>query len=174
MFDQPQRNSEANRENSDFGGQLLPKELSQNWRQNFRVYIVFLSLKNSKLRVRDQSAKLTRRHPHKRIAGFAVHNQCGSRYIFGQLCWNRTILVKNLSVVIGQGRCEGYKSLPSRRKTHSFNLFNRTNMAPPGWSVNATTNLLSPGNQNVTSGTFGYSNQAFDMRILQLALKFYF
>jgi hypothetical protein len=59
-------------------------------------------------------------------------------------------------------------------RLEAFNLFNRTNMAPPGWSVNATTNLLGPGTQSITSGTFGYSNQAFDMRILQLALKFYF
>ena len=59
-------------------------------------------------------------------------------------------------------------------RVEAFNLFNRTNMAPPGWSVNATTNLLSPGNQSITSSTFGYSNQAFDLRIMQLALKFYF
>jgi hypothetical protein len=59
-------------------------------------------------------------------------------------------------------------------RAEAFNLFNRTNMAPPGWSVNSTTNLASPGNQSVTSGTFGYTNAAFDMRILQLALKFYF
>jgi hypothetical protein len=59
-------------------------------------------------------------------------------------------------------------------RLEAFNLFNRTNMAPPGWSVNATTNLMGPGTQSITSGTFGYSNQAFDMRILQVALKFYF
>jgi len=59
-------------------------------------------------------------------------------------------------------------------RLEAFYLFNRTNMAPPGWSVNATTNLLGPGTQSITSGTFGCSNQAFDMRILQLALKFYF
>jgi hypothetical protein len=59
-------------------------------------------------------------------------------------------------------------------RLEAFNLFNRTNMAPPGWSVNATTNLMGPGTQSITSGTFGYSNAAFDMRILQVALKFYF
>ena len=58
-------------------------------------------------------------------------------------------------------------------RVEAFNLFNQTNMAPPGWSVNSTSNILSPGNQSITSGTFGYSNQAFDMRIMQLALKFY-
>jgi hypothetical protein len=59
-------------------------------------------------------------------------------------------------------------------RLEAFNVFNRTNMAPPGWSVNATTNLMGPGTQSITSGTFGYSNAAFNMRILQLALKFYF
>ena len=59
-------------------------------------------------------------------------------------------------------------------RLEAFNLFNRTNMVPPGFSVNATTNLMGPGTQSITSGTFGYSNQAFDMRILQVALKFYF
>ena len=59
-------------------------------------------------------------------------------------------------------------------RVEAFNLFNRANMVPPGWSVNATFNTVSLGQQAVTSGTFGYTNQAFDMRILQLALKFYF
>lgn len=57
----------------------------------------------------------------------------------------------------------------------AFNLFNRTNLVPPGWTVTAQTNLASPANPNITSSGPWYStSQAFDMRILQLALKFYF
>ncbi len=59
-------------------------------------------------------------------------------------------------------------------RVEAFNLFNQTNLVPPGWSVTAQTNLASPGNPNITSSTFPYTTQAFDMRILQLALKFYF
>ncbi len=59
-------------------------------------------------------------------------------------------------------------------RLEAFNLFNKTNLVPPGWSVTSQTNLASPGNANITSSTFPYTTQAFDMRILQLALKFYF
>jgi hypothetical protein len=59
-------------------------------------------------------------------------------------------------------------------RIEAFNVFNRTNLVPPGWSVTAQTNLAGPGNANITSSTFPYTTQAFDMRILQLALKFYF
>ena len=46
-------------------------------------------------------------------------------------------------------------------RIEAFNMFNRTNITPP------TT-------MSVSSGTFGYTNSAAAMRILQLALKFYF
>jgi len=59
-------------------------------------------------------------------------------------------------------------------RVEAFNLFNRTNLAPPGFSVTAQTNLMGPGTTNATSGIWYASTSAFDMRILQLALKLYF
>jgi hypothetical protein len=59
-------------------------------------------------------------------------------------------------------------------RLEAFNLFNRANPVPPGWSVTAQTNLASPGTPNATSGNWYDTSQAFDMRILQIALKFYF
>jgi hypothetical protein len=59
-------------------------------------------------------------------------------------------------------------------RVEAFNLFNRTNLAPPGFSVTSQTNLMGPGTPNATSGVWYSTSQAFDMRILQLALKFYF
>jgi hypothetical protein len=39
-------------------------------------------------------------------------------------------------------------------RLEAFNLFNRTNLVPPGFSVTAQTNLLSPGTPNATSGVW--------------------
>jgi hypothetical protein len=59
-------------------------------------------------------------------------------------------------------------------RVEAFNLFNRANLAPPGFSVTSQTNLMGPGTPNATSGVWYSTSQAFDMRILQLALKLYF
>ena len=59
-------------------------------------------------------------------------------------------------------------------RLEAFNLFNRTNMVSAGMVCQFHHQFASPAPQAETSGTFGYTNQAFDMRIVQLALKFYF